>query len=91
MNTPMIISFYTYRYSQAGGNEQELIEQRTALGFTPLLSAVRFTNPKCVTVLLEKGANILAKDKKRNLNALLWAVVVQSPKIIKVIYSMIKN
>ena len=72
------------RYSEAGGNERELIEQQTALGFTPLLSAVRFTNPKCVTVLLEKNANILAKDRKRNLNALLWAVVVQSPKIIKV-------
>ena len=54
------------------------------LGFTPLLSAVRFTNPKCVTVLLEKNANILAKDKKRSLNALLWVVVVQSPKIIEV-------
>ena len=55
------------------------------LGFTPLLSAVWFTNPKCVTVLLEKNANILAKGKKRSLNAaLLWAVVVQSPKIIEV-------
>lgn len=73
------------RYSEAGGNEQDLIEHTTMLGFTPLLSAVRFTNPKCVTVLLEKGANILAKDQKRSLNALHWAVAVQSPSIIKVL------
>ena len=72
------------RYSEAGGNEQLLIEKKTTLGFTPLLSAVRFTNPKCVTVLLEKNADVLVKDRKRNLNALLWAVAVQSPLIIKV-------
>ena len=63
------------RYSEAGGEERLLIEHKTKLGFTPLLSAVRFTNPKCVTMLLAKNAQVLAKDTKRNLNALLWAVV----------------
>lgn len=44
------------RYSEAGGEERLLIEHKTKLGFTPLLSAVRFTNPKCVTMLLAKNA-----------------------------------
>ena len=69
---------------EAGGNGCLLIEHPTALGFTPLLSTVRFTNPKCVSVLLERNADILAKDRKRKLNALQWAVVLQSPSIIKV-------
>ena len=71
----------------SGGNEAVLIKKRTELGFTPLLAAVRYNNPECVAVLLAKKADILACDdrvKARGLNALLWAVVVQSPTIVKV-------
>ena len=71
----------------SGGNEKKLIEKRTELGFTPLLVAVRYNNPECVAVLLINKADILACDyheKARGLNALLWAVVVQSPTIVKV-------
>ena len=70
-----------------GKDERVLIEKSTELGFTPLLAAVRYNNPECVAVLLTKKANILAHDdymKARGLNALLWAVVVQSPTIVKV-------
>ncbi len=69
------------------GEEQVLIEKSTELGFTPLLAAVRYNNPECVAVLLTKKANILARDDQMNargLNALLWAVVVQSPTIVNV-------
>ena len=71
----------------SGKDEQVLIEKSTELGFTPLLAAVRYNNPECVAVLLTKKADILARDdemKARGLNALLWAVVVQSPIIVKV-------
>ena len=71
----------------SGGDERFLIEKSTELGFTPLLGAVRYNNPECVAVLLTKKANILARDdheKARGLNALLWAVVVQSPIVVKV-------
>ena len=71
----------------SGGNVQQLLEKRTDLGFTPLLAAVRYNNPECVELLLSEKANILTHDnpeKSRGLNALLWAVVVQSPIIIKV-------
>lgn len=71
----------------SGGDEKVLIEKHTELGFTPLLAAVRYNNPECVAVLLAKKADILACDnpeKARGLNALLWAVVVQSPTIVKV-------
>ena len=71
----------------SGKDERVLIEKSTELGFTPLLAAVRYNNPECVAVLLTKKANILAHDdymKARGLNALLWAVVVQSPTIVKV-------
>ena len=71
----------------SGKDERELIEKSTELGFTPLLAAVRYNNPECVAVLLTKKANIFARDdhmKARGLNALLWAVVVQSPIIVKV-------
>lgn len=71
----------------SGGDERALIERNTELGFTPLLAAVRYNNPECVTALLNKKADILACDdhvKARGLNALLWAVVVQSPTIVKV-------
>ena len=71
----------------SGKDEKVVIEKSTELGFTPLLAAVRYNNPECVAVLLTKKANILARDDKmkaRGLNALLWAVVVQSPVIVKV-------
>ena len=71
----------------SGEDERALIEKSTELGFTPLLAAVRYNNPECVAVLLSKKASILAHDdhmKARGLNALLWAVVVQSPTIVKV-------
>lgn len=70
-----------------GGNEQQLIEKRTELGFTPLLASVRYNNPECVEVLLSKNADVLTRDyseRARGLNALLWAVVVQSPIIVRV-------
>ena len=50
-------------------------------GFTPLLAAVRYTRYDCVKVLLDNGANMLAKDNERHLTPLLWAVEVQSPKL----------
>ena len=71
----------------SGGNVQVVIEKCTKLGFTPLLGAVRYNNPECVAVLLSKGANILASNRPENarvLSALLWAVVVHSPSIVKV-------
>jgi len=50
-------------------------------GFTPLLAAVRYTRYDCVKVLLDNGANMLARDNKRHLTPLLWAVEVQSPNL----------
>lgn len=54
------------------------------MGFTPLLAAIRYINPECVHLLLARGAGIMVKDKHRQLNALLWAVEIQSPEILKV-------
>ena len=54
------------------------------MGFTPLLAAIRYTKPECVHLLLTRGADIMVKDKQRQLNALLWAVEIQSPEILKV-------
>lgn len=56
------------------------------MGFTPLLAAIRYINPECVRLLLSRGADIMAKDRQRQLNALLWAVEIQSSEILKVKY-----
>ena len=54
------------------------------MGFTPLIEAIRYTNSQCVKKLLANNADILKKDRKRHLSALLWAVEAQSPSILRV-------
>ena len=61
-----------------------IIEAPNSLEFTPLLAAIRYTNLKCVKALLAANANILTRDGKRQYNALLWAVEVQSQEILMV-------
>ena len=60
------------------------VECTTIYGFTPLLAAVRYTNLQCVRALLQRNANLFAKDNRRKLSALLWAVEVRDPQILKV-------
>ena len=52
--------------------------------FTPLLAAIRYVQPQTVQLLLKNGANVLAKDRLRHYNAVLWAVEIQNPDILKV-------
>ena len=60
---------------------------QSRLGFTPLMAAIRYSNPECVQVLLSRGANIMVQDDRRHLNALLWAVEIESLEILKVQYT----
>ena len=66
------------------------IESTSSFGFTPLLVAIRYTNPRCVEALLARNANVLTRDKKRNLNALLWAVELQNLEVLRVSLASIK-
>lgn len=60
------------------------MESRTSMRFTPLLAGIRYTKPKPVLLLLSRGANVMARDKRRHYNALLWAVEIQNLEILKV-------
>ena len=60
-------------------------DTKTNMQFTPLLAAIRYAQPQTVQLLLKKGANVLAKDRLRHYNAILWAVEIQNPDILKVI------
>ena len=63
------------------------IDSKTNMRFTPLLAAIRYAQPQTVQLLLKKGANVLAKDRLRHYNAILWAVEIQNPAILKVLLS----
>ena len=52
--------------------------------YTPLLAAIRYIQPQSVRILLSRGADMMVKDTWREYNAILWAVEVQSTKILKV-------
>ena len=52
--------------------------------YTPLLAAIRYTKPQSVHMLLSRGADMMVKDRRRNYNAILWAVEIQNPDILKV-------
>lgn len=60
------------------------MECKTSMHFTPLLAGIRYTKPKPVFLLLSHGANVMARDKRRWYNALLWAVEIQNLEILKV-------
>jgi ankyrin repeat protein len=60
------------------------IERKTTDHFTPLLAAIRYIQPGPVHLLLEQGADVMAKDGQRNYNAILWAVEIQNSEILKV-------
>lgn len=53
--------------------------------FTPLLAAVRYSQPTAIKFLLSRGADVMAKDGLRSYNAILWAVEIQNPNTLKVI------
>jgi ankyrin repeat protein len=61
------------------------IDSKTNMRFTPLLAAIRYAQPQTVQLLLKKGANVLAKDRLRHYNAILWAVEIQNPAILKML------
>lgn len=56
--------------------------------FTPLLAAIRYAQPQTVQVLLRKDANLLAKDRLKHYNAILWAVEIQNLDILKVLIAI---
>ncbi|CAI8040068.1 Transient receptor potential cation channel subfamily A member 1 homolog [Geodia barretti] len=60
-------------------------DSKTNMQFTPLLAAIRYAQPQTVQLLLKKGANVLAKDRLRHYNAILWAVEIQNPDILKML------
>lgn len=57
--------------------------------FTPLLAAIRYAQPQTVQVLLRKDANLLAKDRLKHYNAILWAVEIQNLDILKVLIAKV--
>ena len=59
-------------------------DSKTNMHFTPLLAAIRYTQPGAVQLLLSRGANIMTKDRLRYYNAVFWAVEIQHPEILKV-------
>ena len=60
------------------------IDCKTATHFTPLLAAIRHTQPEPVRLLLGQGADVMAKDGQRSYNAVLWAVEMQNSEVLKV-------
>ena len=60
------------------------VNAKTAVHFTPLLAAIRYAHPGPVELLLEKGANVMVKDRLKYYNPIMWAVEIQSPQILKV-------
>ena len=52
--------------------------------FTPLLAAIHYTQPGPVQLLLNREANVLVKDQRKNYNAIFWAVEIESSNILKV-------
>ena len=61
-----------------------VIECKTMMHYTPLLAAIRYTKPQSVRMLLSRGADMMVADSRRNYNAILWAVEIQNPDILKV-------
>ena len=60
------------------------VNAKTAVHFTPLLAAIRYAHAGPVELLLEKGANVMVKDRLKYYNPIMWAVEIQSPQILKV-------
>jgi ankyrin repeat protein len=60
-------------------------DAKTNMHFTPLLAAIRYTQLGPVRLLLRRGANVMARDRLRHFNAILWAVEIQHPEILKVV------
>ena len=56
-----------------------------SMHLTPLLAAIRYTQPEAVRILLRRGADWTAKDRLRSYNAILWAVEIQNLEILNVI------
>ena len=54
-------------------------------GETALMTAARTGNVEAVTLLLDRGANVNAKDAVRAQTALMWAVTENHPDIVKLL------
>ena len=54
-------------------------------GETALMTAARTGNVDAVTLLLDRGANVNAKDTARAQTALMWAVTENHPDIVKLL------
>ena len=60
------------------------IDDKNSMHLTPLLAATRYNQPEAVCILLRRGADVMAKDRLRSYNALLWAVEIQNIEILDV-------
>ena len=57
---------------------------KTAMLFTPLLAAIRYSQPGTVALLLEKRADMMVMDSIKQYNPIMWAVEMEKPEILKV-------
>jgi ankyrin repeat protein len=57
----------------------------TATGESPLMAASRAGRADIVTVLLEHGANVDAKENVRGQTALMWAVSQRHPEVVRLL------
>ena len=57
---------------------------KTTMLFTPLLAAIRYSQPGTVALLLEKGADMMVIDSIKQYNPIMWAVEMENPEILKV-------
>ena len=60
------------------------MDAKTAAHFTPLLTAIRYSHPRPVELLLRNGANVLVKDGLKEYSPIMWAVEIQNPEILRV-------
>lgn len=57
----------------------------TPTGESPLMASARVGNADMVSALLERGANVNAKENVRGQTALMWAVSQRHPDIVRVL------
>ena len=57
---------------------------KTTMLFTPLLAAIRYSQPGTVALLLEKGADMMVINSIKQYNPIMWAVEMENPEILKV-------